>query len=58
MMHFSTSDENFRKKVLYSRKVKFLNSIPLEFLKSIHFPQTRLRGGGGGQNDPLSSSIF
>ena len=41
MMHFSTSDENFRKKLLYGFKVKFLNSTPLEFLKSIHSPQTR-----------------
>ena len=42
-MHFSTSDEDFQKKLPYGCKEKFLNSIPLEFLKSIHSPQTRLK---------------
>ena len=38
MMHFSTSDENFRKKLPYVCKVKlkFFNSESLEFLKLIH----------------------
>ena len=43
MMYFSTSDENFQKtaSIRYVVKQKLLNSIPLEFLKSILSPQTR-----------------
>ena len=42
-MHFCTSDENFQKNFCTVVKFKFLKSIPLEFLKSFHSPQTRLK---------------